>query len=87
MSQKSKNLQPTNQFTAEVSISFPKDEQAVNVLHWFNLQNCGKKRLPLTSKASHSHKNAAYNLMAGRRYKFVFEVTKDGDWIFVGRKA
>ena len=79
-------MQPTNQFTAEVSVSFPNGPDGEAVMRWFNLQNCGKETIPLTKRASKKHRDRAYRLHACRRYHFVFQVTAEGDWIFVGRK-
>lgn len=79
-------MNPTNQFTAEVSIPFPSGPEGSAVMRWFNVQNCGKETIPLNKKASKKHQDHAHRLHLCRRYNFVFQVTKEGDWIFVGRK-
>ena len=76
---------PTNRFSVKVAINFPLDSN--HLLRWFNLQNCGKETIPLNEKVSSSHKKHAYNLRRGRVYDFVFEITKEGEWIYVGRKC
>ena len=77
---------PTNQFVAEVSIPFPNGAQGDNLLRWFNLQNCGKESVPIEKPVSTKHLGNAYRLHQCRRFKFVFEITKEGEWRFVGRK-
>lgn len=79
-------MKPTNLFSIEVSIPFPSSPEGDAAERWFNLQNCGKETIPLTKRASKKHIDRAYHLHACRRYTFVFQVTKEGDWIFVGRK-
>lgn len=80
------SVKPTNQFDVEVSISFPQGDAGNAVMRWFNLQNCGKETIPLNKKASKKHVERAYRLHACRRYTFVFQVSAEGDWMFVGRK-
>jgi len=77
-------MKPTNQFSVEVSVPFPDGSDGEAVRRWFNLQNCGAETLP--KRASKKHRDRAYHLHASRQYTFVFRVTAEGDWIFVGRK-
>lgn len=78
---------PTNQFVAEVSIPFPDDMQGLKLMRWFNLQNCGKESVPPNTKVSKSHRKNARRLHQNREFQFVFEITKEGEWKFVGRRA
>lgn len=79
-------MQPTNQFSTEVSISFPSGDEGSAVMRWFNLQNFGSETVPLNKRVSKKHQERAHRLHAGRRYRFVFQVTEEGDWMFVGRQ-
>lgn len=78
---------PTNQFVAKVTVNFPGEPSRYNLMRWFNLQNCGKETIPFEEKVSESHKKNVSNLIRSRIYNFVFEITKSGEWKFVGRKA
>lgn len=80
-------ITPTNQFSVTVSIPFPSGTEGEATMRWFNLQNCGTETLPLNKLASKKHRDRAYHLHASRQYTFVFRVTAEGDWIFVGRKG
>jgi hypothetical protein len=78
---------PSNQFVAEVRVNFPDDHPyGINLLRWFNLQNCGKETVPVGKSISTEHLSNMYRLHQGRVFKFVFEITKEGEWKFVGRK-
>lgn len=77
---------PTNRFEVEVDVSLPEDSQRKNLLHWFNLQNCGKEIIPLNEKVSKQHVDRSYKLHRCRKYVFIFEIDKYGEWKFVGRK-
>ena len=79
-------LNPYNQFSVNVSIPFPSGSEGESAMRWFNLQNCGSETVPLNKRVSKKHQERAHRLHAGRRYRFVFQVTKEGDWMFVGRK-
>lgn len=69
-------MTPTNRFEIDVVIPFPDDIQGLQVDDWFRIQNNGK-----VTKRQIKH------LLTSREYRFVFEVTKSGDWIYVGRKG
>ena len=77
---------PTNRFVARVSIPFPNGPDGNNILRWLNLQHCGNELL-VPHRISKEHKESHYVVHCGRQFELVFEVTKSGDWIFVGRKA
>jgi hypothetical protein len=79
-------IKPTNQFSAKISIPFPNGPEGIAVMRWFNLQNCGSETIPLNKKIPRKVKDRAHRLHMCRTYMFVFQVTKEGDWIFVGRK-
>jgi hypothetical protein len=79
-------IAPTNRFSVKVNVPFPDGTQGSAVMRWFNLQNCGQETIPLNKRASKKHQERAHHLHACRLYTFVFEVTAEGDWIFVGRK-
>lgn len=79
-------MKPTNQFAVEVSIPFPDGPEGDAVMRWFNLQNCGTETIPLNKKVSQKVKDRAHRLHMCRTYTFVFQVTAEGEWMFVGRK-
>jgi hypothetical protein len=68
-------MNPTNQFVAYVTIPFPDDVQGLGIDEWYHHQNNGKV-----------NKRQLKHLHSPHEYRFVFEVTKNGDWIYVGRK-
>lgn len=79
-------MNPTNKFSVDVTIPFPETLEGSAVMRWFNLQNCGKEIIPLDEKISKRMKKRSQRLHERRDYTFVFEVTDEGEWKFVGRK-
>lgn len=77
---------PTNRFEVEVEVPFPSWGPKINLMRWFNLQNCGKELIPLGEKVSKQHLDRSYKLHRTRKYVFIFEIDKYGEWKFIGRK-
>jgi hypothetical protein len=71
---------PSNWFTVDVSVHFPKDEQEHNLNHWLNIQHTGKPTMPFTQKISEKHTDAAWNMHRGRMVRMTFEINEKGNW-------
>jgi hypothetical protein len=82
-----KRLHPSNQFSVRVNIPFPNGLSGESLMKWFNLQNFGTEFVSKNRKISEEQKERAWKLHACHAYKFVFQITEEGDWMFIGRKG
>lgn len=69
---------PTNRFAARVAIDFPHDISKNALIEWFNSH--------YTDKNSNVYKDNLKKLLKTKEFHFVFEIDKEGNWKYIGRK-